>query len=170
MKTSESTTVIRLLFFIFRLIFATAHPSTQERISTSIEIKNKNTSPPKTDFTENETFHQYTTIAGRITEAEYISPIRYTLSSLDTIMALTGIGIDSNKSLSLDKYKLENVLNTLPNAPRKTEVKPIRAKYIQSIPTALMGSQRTMESAKNIPPITPTINKTNAKISNAVLA
>lgn len=85
-----------------------------------------------------------------ITADEYINPIRYTLSSLDTIMALTGIGIDSNKSLSLDKYKLENVLNTLPNAPRKTEVKPIRAKYIQSIPTAPMGSKRTMENFRHL--------------------
>ena len=45
----------------------------------------------------------------------YISPSRYTPSRREAITQRTGIGIDSSRSLSLDRYRLEYVLNTLPN-------------------------------------------------------
>ena len=45
--------------------------------------------------------------AGTMTTAEYINPIRYTLSRREAMMQRTGMGIASKRSLSFARYKLE---------------------------------------------------------------
>lgn len=47
MKTREARTVTKLLCLSFRLIFATAQPRTQERISTMRETAKTIRSPPR---------------------------------------------------------------------------------------------------------------------------
>ena len=56
---------------------------------------------PTTTGTVMPTTTQYTMMAGSSTTAEYISPMRYTLTSRAAIMVRTGIGSDSSRSLSL---------------------------------------------------------------------
>ena len=68
---------------------------------------------------------QYTITPGTMTTAAYINPSRYTPSRREAITQRTGIGIDSSRSLSLDRYRLEYVLNTLPNVPRNTAISPM---------------------------------------------
>ena len=48
MKASETITVIRLLFLSFRLIFATAQPSTQESVMTMNDMTSISHSEPIT--------------------------------------------------------------------------------------------------------------------------
>ena len=63
-----------------------------------------------------------TTTAGTSATAEYISPIRYTLSSRAAMMSRGSMGSDSSRSLSLARYRLEYVLNTLPNTPSRIAI------------------------------------------------
>ena len=58
MKRRETSTVTKLLFFSFRLIFATAQPSAQERNSTISETSATSSSEPMTDETVCGTTHQ----------------------------------------------------------------------------------------------------------------
>ena len=62
---------------------------------------------------------RYTIAAGIDTHPEYISPMRNTVSSRDTMIERTGMGMERRRSLSRLRYSPENVLNTLPNAPRQ---------------------------------------------------
>ena len=57
--------------------------------------------------------------------AVVIKPSRYTPNRREAITQRTGIGSDSSRSLSLDRYRLEYVLNTLPNVPRNTAISPM---------------------------------------------
>ena len=79
--------------------------------------------------------------AGTITTAEYISPSRYTLASLDARMLRTGIGSDKSRSLSFDIYRPDYVLNTLPNAPSAIAIRLIIKKYSQLICNMAKGPQ-----------------------------
>ena len=100
-------TVIKLLFFSFRLILATTHPKVQDRVRTKIEIRSISSRQPKIAPADADTAIQYTMTAGRITTMEYIAPMRYTVSRREAINTLTGMGRDSIRSLSLDRYRQE---------------------------------------------------------------
>ena len=76
MHASEMNTVIKLRFLSFKLIFATTQPSAHDSTITNSEIMNTYTIPPISAETVNGTTHRYTITAGRLTTAEYISPIR----------------------------------------------------------------------------------------------
>ena len=106
MKTSDRSTVAKLLFFSFRLIFATTQPSEHDKMSTISEMHTSSTSEPAIAPNEADTLHQYTMIAGRMTTPEYIRPIRYTVRSREIMMQLVGIGSDSRRSLSFALYRL----------------------------------------------------------------
>ena len=68
--------MIKLLFFSFRLIFATTQPSTQDSASANSEMTISSTTPPRMIPAVRGTVHQYTMMTGKITMPEYISPSR----------------------------------------------------------------------------------------------
>ncbi|CDD35979.1 unknown [Roseburia sp. CAG:309] len=111
---------------------------------------------------------QYTTAAGTITTAEYINPIRYTPSSLAVSILRTGIGIDNSRSLSLERYNPEKVLNTLPNAPSAAAIIPIMRKYSQLICICANGLHSCTARKVNMPPTTPTMITTYIRIKSIV--
>ena len=76
MNTREMSTVMKLLFFSFRLILATSQPSAQESVSTKTDIRSSCTTQPKTTCTDRPTVIQYTMMAGSSTMPEYIRPMR----------------------------------------------------------------------------------------------
>ena len=86
-----------------------------------------------------------------------MSPIRYTVSSLEAMIVRTGIGSDSMRSLSLAMYSVEYVLKTLPKAPRNVAIIPISAKYSQSSSAAASGPHIVNDRNANIPPSMPTM-------------
>ena len=96
----------------------------------------------------------------------YNNPIKYTPINLETIIFLTGIGIEINKSLSFVLYKLEYVLNTLPNTPKKIAIPPMIVKYIQDMFASQNGLHIKDAGATKIID-TNTINKTNKEIFTA---
>ena len=104
MNSSDTSTVIRLRCFSFKLIFATTQPNAQDSVSTNSEISTISSSVPTTTPVPADTLIQYTMAAGRKATPEYISPIRYTPISRAPMMALTGIGMLNSKSLSLARY------------------------------------------------------------------
>ena len=65
MNISDTSTVIRLRFFSFRLIFATTQPSAQDSVSTNSEISTISSRLPSTAPVPADTFIQYTMAAGR---------------------------------------------------------------------------------------------------------
>ena len=69
-------TVIKLLFFSFRLIFATTQPSAQESVRTNIDSSSTKSSAPISAGTEKPATARYTAAAGTETTPEYISPMR----------------------------------------------------------------------------------------------
>ena len=106
-----------------------------------------------------------------MTMPEYNNPMRYTPSSRDAMMARTGIGMDRSRSLSLARYRLANVLNTLPNTPSATEIMVMSKKYSHGTPASDSGRHRLMAKYVKIPPSTPTIKnayRTNSPITDAV--
>ena len=68
--------MIKFRFFSFRLIFAITQPSRQESSSTITETSTVSRSEPRTDSTVGAPMTKYTSTAGSITVAEYISPVR----------------------------------------------------------------------------------------------
>ena len=76
MNTSDTSTEMMLLFFSFKLIFATTRPSAHDSTSTNTEISSTDRIPPTTIAAEIGTTTQYTITAGTMMIAEYISPIR----------------------------------------------------------------------------------------------
>ena len=115
----------KLLFFSFRLMRATTQPSRHESTITITDTSSTVSTPPTIVPAVTGATIQYTITAGTVATALYISPSRYTPSSREAITYRTGIGIDSSRSLSLDRYRLEYVLNTLPNAPSSTAISPM---------------------------------------------
>ena len=71
------------------------------------EIRNINNRLPKITPTDADAVIQYTMTAGRITTMEYITPMRYTVSRREAINTFTGMGRDSIRLLSLDRYRQE---------------------------------------------------------------
>ena len=47
MNTSDTSIVIKLLFFSFRLIFATTQPSAQDSVSTKTDSSASSSTPPR---------------------------------------------------------------------------------------------------------------------------
>ena len=116
---------MKLLFFSFRLMRATTQPSRHESTITITDTISTISTPPTIVPAVTGAVSQYTITAGTMTTAAYIKPSRYTPSRREAITQRTGIGIDSSRSLSLDRYRLEYVLNTLPNVPRSTAISPM---------------------------------------------
>ena len=115
---------MKLLFFSFRLMRATTQPSRHESTITITDTISTISTPPTIVPAVTGAVSQYTITPGTMTTAAYISPSRYTPSRREAITQRTGIGSDSSRSLSLDRYRLEYVLNTLPNVPRNTAISP----------------------------------------------
>ena len=113
---------MKLLFFSFRLMRATTQPSRHESTITITDTISTISTPPTIVPAVTGAVSQYTITPGTMTTAAYISPSRYTPSRREAITQRTGIGSDSSRSLSLDRYRLEYVLNTLPNVPRNTAI------------------------------------------------
>ena len=90
-----------------------------------------------------------------MTAAEYIKPIRYTPASLATMIVRTGIGIDSRKSLSLARYRLEKVLKTLPKVPRTSAIMLMTTKYSQPMSASTSPPQSAKAVKPKEPPRTP---------------
>jgi len=116
---------MKLLFFSFRLMRATTQPSRHESTITITDTISTISTPPTIVPAVTGAVSQYTITPGTMTTAAYISPSRYTPSRREAITQRTGIGSDSSRSLSLDRYRLEYVLNTLPNVPRNTAISPM---------------------------------------------
>ena len=73
------------------------------------------------------------------------------------MIARTGIGMDNSRSLSFARYRLANVLNTLPNTPSATAIMVMSKKYSHGTPASASGRHRLMARNVKIPPSTPTI-------------
>ena len=107
MKKSDRITTTMFLFFSFRLIFATNQPSRHERTRMNTLVSRMSISPPTMRIAVSGMTIQPTMTAGSSTTAEYISPIRYTPSSRDVMIACGSMGSESSRSLSFARYSPE---------------------------------------------------------------